>query len=103
MEDFGEWSNGENEDTRLEGGYENVPTRDIHMRQVGLEEGWLFFLRHFVQPVQAKVFEGYDNDPPQARMNFVVRYKPEEQPALRPHHDTSTYTVNIALNQVGVD
>lgn len=31
-------------------------------------------------------------------MNFVVRYKPDEQPSLRPHHDSSTYTINLALN-----
>jgi len=31
-------------------------------------------------------------------MNFVVRYKPDEQPFLRPHHDSSTFTINIALN-----
>lgn len=36
-------------------------------------------------------------------MNFVVRYKPDEQPALRPHHDSSTYTINIALNRAGID
>lgn len=34
---------------------------------------------------------------------FVVRYKPDEQPFLRPHHDASTFTINIALNQVGTD
>lgn len=34
---------------------------------------------------------------------FVVRYKPDEQPYLRPHHDASTFTINIALNQVGLD
>lgn len=34
---------------------------------------------------------------------FVVRYKPDEQPALRPHHDASTFTINIALNEVGLD
>ena len=36
-------------------------------------------------------------------MNFIVRYKPDEQPSLRPHHDSSTFTINIALNQVGTD
>lgn len=36
-------------------------------------------------------------------MNFVVRYRPDEQPSLRPHHDSSTYTVNIALNRVHED
>lgn len=34
---------------------------------------------------------------------FVVRYKPDEQPSLRPHHDASTFTINIALNEVGLD
>lgn len=34
---------------------------------------------------------------------FVVRYKPDEQPSLRPHHDASTFTINIALNQLGTD
>lgn len=36
-------------------------------------------------------------------MNFVVRYKPDEQPILQPHHDSSTYTLNIALNEPGED
>lgn len=36
-------------------------------------------------------------------MNFVVRYHPNEQPSLRPHHDSSTYTINIALNRAGID
>ena len=41
--------------------------------------------------------------PPKAIMNFVVRYRPDEQPFLRPHHDSSTYTINIALNRAGID
>lgn len=36
-------------------------------------------------------------------MNFVVRYRPDEQPSLRPHHDSSTFTVNMALNTKGED
>ena len=36
-------------------------------------------------------------------MNFVVRYHPNEQAFLRPHHDASTYTVNIALNRPNID
>lgn len=31
-------------------------------------------------------------------MNFVVKYTPERQAYLRPHHDSSTFTINIALN-----
>ncbi|CAH8641938.1 unnamed protein product [Heterobilharzia americana] len=102
VENFGQWSNGDNYDPRLEGGYENVPTRDIHMRQIDWEEHWQYVLGKYVYPMQKKLFEGYE-DKPRARMNFVVRYKPDEQPSLRPHHDASSYTLNIGLNQPGRD
>lgn len=62
MENFGKWSSGTNEDNRLAGGYENVPTRDIHMNQVGLEQHWLYFLREYIRPVQEKIFLGYSHD-----------------------------------------
>lgn len=39
-----------------------MPTRDIHMKQVGMEPQWLFFLQHYVQPLQQRVYEGYWND-----------------------------------------
>ncbi|XP_058450895.1 procollagen-lysine,2-oxoglutarate 5-dioxygenase [Malaya genurostris] len=103
VENFGQWSDGTNNDKRLQGGYEAVPTRDIHMNQVGLEQVWLKFLQLYVRPLQEKVFIGYFHDPPRSLMNFVVRYKPDEQPSLRPHHDSSTYTINIALNNAGID
>lgn len=103
MEAFGKWSDGSNNDKRLEGGYEAVPTRDIHLNQVNLERIWLHFLQKYVKPLQEKVFIGYFHDPPRSLMNFVVRYKPDEQPFLRPHHDSSTYTINIALNRAGID
>ncbi|XP_052865938.1 procollagen-lysine,2-oxoglutarate 5-dioxygenase [Anopheles cruzii] len=103
VETFGQWSDGTNNDQRLQGGYEAVPTRDIHMNQVGLEQVWLKFLQLYVRPLQEKVFTGYFHDPPRSLMNFVVRYRPDEQPSLRPHHDSSTYTINIALNNAGTD
>uniref|UniRef100_A0A224XJ30 procollagen-lysine 5-dioxygenase n=1 Tax=Panstrongylus lignarius TaxID=156445 RepID=A0A224XJ30_9HEMI len=103
MEKFGKWSSGSNYDERLNGGYENVPTRDIHMNQVGLEKQWLYILQQYIRPLQERVFLGYYHDPPKSLMNFVVRYKPDEQPFLRPHHDSSTYTINIALNRPKID
>lgn len=103
MESFGQWSGGTNEDSRIEGGYESVPTRDIHMKQVGLHEMWLEFLREYVMPIQLKEYIGYEHDPPAAGIAFVVRYHPEEQSSLRPHHDSSTYTLNIALNRPHID
>ncbi|EDW79565.2 uncharacterized protein Dwil_GK20548 [Drosophila willistoni] len=103
MESHGGWSDGSNSDKRLEGGYEAVPTRDIHMKQVGLESLYLKFLQLFVRPLQEKVFLGYYHNPPRSLMNFMVRYRPDEQPSLRPHHDSSTYTINIAMNKAGID
>ncbi|XP_053624838.1 procollagen-lysine,2-oxoglutarate 5-dioxygenase isoform X2 [Plodia interpunctella] len=103
MEAYGKWSDGSNQDSRLEGGYEAVPTRDIHMKQVGLERQWLYILKTYVRPLQEMVFTGYYHNPPNSLMNFVVRYRPDEQPSLRPHHDSSTYTINLALNTPNVD
>ena len=34
---------------------------------------------------------------------FIIRYRPDEQPFLKPHHDSSTYSVNLALNRVNLD
>ncbi|XP_021519759.1 multifunctional procollagen lysine hydroxylase and glycosyltransferase LH3 isoform X1 [Meriones unguiculatus] len=102
MEHYGQWSGGRHEDSRLAGGYENVPTVDIHLKQVGFEDQWLQLLRTYVGPMTEHLFPGYHTKT-RAVMNFVVRYRPEEQPSLRPHHDSSTFTLNVALNRKGVD
>jgi len=104
-ENYGKWSDGSHSDVRLEGGYETVPTVDIHTNQINYRDEWLEILRAYIQPLQLRVFDGYNNDvgPPQALMAFTVRYKPDEQPFLRPHHDTSTYTINVALNRPEID
>ena len=62
MEAYGKWSDGTNNDERLDGGYEAVPTRDIHMKQVNFEKEWLEILRKYVMPLQQKVYIGYTND-----------------------------------------
>ena len=47
------------QDPRLDGGYENVPTDDIHMTQIGLEKQWLQFLKDYVAPLATRVYPGY--------------------------------------------
>lgn len=47
------------QDSRLAGGYENVPTVDIHMKQVGYEAQWLQLLRTYVGPMTESLFPGY--------------------------------------------
>ncbi|KAL7632452.1 UNVERIFIED_CONTAM: hypothetical protein RMT77_017228 [Armadillidium vulgare] len=102
MENFGDWSGGKNDDPRLNGGYENVPTDDIHMNQIGFEQEWLYILKEYVKPMAEKLYFGYNSDA-RAIMNFVVRYTPTAQNFLRPHHDSSTYTINVGLNRPGID
>ncbi|KAG8435637.1 hypothetical protein GDO86_013537 [Hymenochirus boettgeri] len=102
MEHFGKWSSGGNQDERLQGGYENVPTIDIHMNQVGYEKEWHKILLDFIAPLTEKMYPGYYTRA-LFDLAFVVRYKPDEQPLLEPHHDASTFTINIALNSVGED
>ncbi|XP_075762735.1 procollagen-lysine,2-oxoglutarate 5-dioxygenase 1 [Pelodiscus sinensis] len=102
MEHFGQWSKGGNTDSRLLGGYENVPTIDIHMNQIGFEREWYKFLLDYIAPITEKLYPGYYTQT-QFELAFVVRYKPDEQPSLVPHHDASTFTINIALNRVGID
>ncbi|XP_035714029.1 multifunctional procollagen lysine hydroxylase and glycosyltransferase LH3 [Folsomia candida] len=102
MEVYGKWFMGLNYDHRAEGGAtEDAPTVDIHLYEIGFGDVWLEFLRLYVVPLQVKLFMDNLPYPPIAKMNFVVRYKPDEQAYLKPHHDKSTYTVNIALNKGG--
>ncbi|XP_023555160.1 procollagen-lysine,2-oxoglutarate 5-dioxygenase 1 [Octodon degus] len=93
---------GHFQDNRIQGGYENVPTIDIHMNQISFEREWHKFLVEYIAPMTEKLYPGYYTRA-QFDLAFVVRYKPDEQPSLMPHHDASTFTVNIALNRVGED
>ncbi|XP_068199821.1 procollagen-lysine,2-oxoglutarate 5-dioxygenase 2 isoform X2 [Antennarius striatus] len=102
MEHYGSWSGGKHEDKRISGGYETVPTDDIHMKQIGFDKEWLHFIREFISPITLKVFSGYYTKG-YAVMNFVVKYTPERQAYLRPHHDSSTFTINVALNSKDTD
>jgi hypothetical protein len=57
------------QDPRLAGGYENVPTVDIHMNQIGYDRHWLHFLQQFIMPVQQKIFIGYFHD---VRLCYII-------------------------------
>uniref|UniRef100_A0A672JKM5 Procollagen-lysine,2-oxoglutarate 5-dioxygenase 1 n=1 Tax=Salarias fasciatus TaxID=181472 RepID=A0A672JKM5_SALFA len=102
MEHHGKWSGGGNVDKRIQGGYENVPTIDIHMNQISFDKEWRKLLMEYVAPITEKMYPGYYTQC-SSPLNFVVRYKPDEQPLLVPHHDASTFTINIALNSKDVD
>ncbi|KAI0987467.1 hypothetical protein GJ496_005508 [Pomphorhynchus laevis] len=97
------WSLGKHQDERIPGGYENVPTDDIHMKQLEWQDHWMHFLASYIEPVQKRIFLGYHSNPLRAPLSFVVRYDKAFQDKLRPHHDASTYTLDIALNRYGQD
>ena len=99
------WSHGRNQhsDNRLgKNYYENVPTVDVQLFQLGLEEVWKEIVFNYIAKVAHVLYSKYITK--NINLAFVVRYKAEEQSSLEPHHDSSTYTVNIALNRGnGVD
>lgn len=95
-EKYGEWSGGGNKDSRLSSGYENVPTRDIHLNQIGLGEMWKDFVVNYIGRVAGETFSkintrGYN-------IAFVVRYTMDTQKELKPHHDASVHTTVTCLN-----
>lgn len=47
------------QDTRIQGGYENVPTIDIHMNQINFEKEWHKFLLEYIAPITEKMYPGY--------------------------------------------
>lgn len=47
------------QDTRIQGGYENVPTIDIHMNQVNFDKEWQKFLLEYIAPITEKMYPGY--------------------------------------------
>lgn len=50
---------GRFQDNRIQGGYENVPTIDIHMNQISFEREWQKFLVEYIAPVTEKLYPGY--------------------------------------------
>ena len=100
-----EWSAGiyskKNEiDPRL-GGVEYYPTQDVHLKDLGLHNWWLHkIVGKCFKRVLAHLYQfptkGYN-------ISFIVKYTPEGQAKLDPHHDASAYTTNLALNTYGQD
>jgi GR25 family glycosyltransferase involved in LPS biosynthesis len=91
------WSDGKKGkiDKRI-GNYENVPTQDIHLKQIEFEKQWEKIVFDYISPVVYKLYNRYTTK--KINISFVVKYSMEGQKELVPHHDSSTYTVNICLN-----
>jgi len=95
--DLNDWSDGKNDkiDLRLKT-YENVPTQDIHLNQINFESQWEKIVLKYIAPIASNVYSFYKTK--NINISFVVKYSMDGQKQLKPHHDSSTYTINICLN-----
>ena len=95
-----EWSPGKNNhsDPRLGKNYhENVPTVDVQLFQLNLGRQWDIIVKNYIAPIASILYNRYKTK--DVNLAFVVKYSADDQANLPPHHDSSTYTVNIALNE----
>lgn len=104
-EERNQWSAGAyarpNEFDKRLGAIENHPTQDIHLTQLNLHHWWLdTVVKKYFSAIVSHLYRyntrGYN-------ISFIVRYSEKGQRKLDPHHDASTYTTNIALNNYGTD
>ena len=91
-----QWSDGKNEDTRSAGGHENVPTRDIHLYQLDLNNQWKIILDKYISKLAAYLYSNFKTN--ETNIIFIVKYSMDGQRDLCPHHDSSSYSVLFTLN-----
>lgn len=93
---YGNWSKGGEQyfDKRISN-IENHPTQDIHLHEINLDKVWGFILHRYISPL---IYDYYKYSTKDINIAFVVKYSMEGQRDLKPHHDASTYTVNVCLN-----
>ena len=93
-EKFNKWSGASHNDSRI--GYENIPTNDIHLSEMNLNDIWEQFILDEIAPLVSKHWGSYKTKG--INISFVVKYDDNKYYKLEPHHDSSSYTLNIALN-----
>ena len=64
---------------------------------MGYGKEWEYIVHNYVAKTASSVFSRYKTKG--TNISFVVRYNAKEQVSLAPHHDASTYTINVALNE----
>ena len=92
----GNWSKGKDNtyDERIQA-KENHPTQDIHLKELGLEDMWKWIVDTYISKL---VWNKYNYNYKNINISFVVKYDMNGQRKLRPHHDSSTFTLNLCLN-----
>jgi len=71
------------------------PTQDIHLKDMGLGDMWKYVMDTYIYKI---VWDKFSYHTKNTNINFVVKYSMEGQKDLKPHHDSSTYTINVCLN-----
>lgn len=93
----GKWSSGGHSayyDKRINN-KESYPTQDVHLNSIGLDDMWQFIVDNYISKIMSNE---YNVNTGKINISFVVKYSMDSQKYLRPHHDSSMYTVNICLN-----
>ena len=99
-----EWSiggtNHKTKDNRINN-IENVPTQDIHMKQIGFRNQWEAIIHKYLAPLVSFLYSPFKTHG--LNIAFVVKYEMGHQTDLMPHHDSATYSTVITLNKPGID
>ena len=93
-EKYGKWSGAKNNDSRI--GYENIPSNDIHFTELDIHEMWENIIIKYISPIVSYHWGTFKTT--SLNIGFVVKYEKDKFYRLEPHHDSSSYTVNISLN-----
>lgn len=81
------------------GRHEHYPTNDMLIETLGLGDAYRRVIRTFVAPLATWYWtlegKGWDLVEDET---FIIRYKPDLQGQLSVHHDYSSYTIGVKLN-----
>ena len=98
-ESYCKWSGAQHNDARI--GYENVPTNDIHLSEMNLRNTWNAVVLKYIAPLVSYYWSPFKTKG--LNISFVVKYVFGKFHDLKPHHDSSTYSIVITLNKPGID
>ena len=80
---------------------ENIPTQDVHMKQIGFRKQWEAVINKYIAPLVSYLYSPYKTTG--LNIAFVVKYEIGHQKELMPHHDSATYSTVVTLNRPGKD
>lgn len=100
-ENYGNWSGGNVKestpyDDRINNN-ENHPTQDIHLKQIGLGDIWIRFVKEYIAFTASQLYSNIQTSG--VNIAFVVKYHMSGQKSLEPHHDASVHSTVTCLNK----